>query len=60
MTGENPRIVHPALAAEIPGIRLEEGEADIEAALDEENKAPTFEERAQRARRDGGFGDKGC
>ena len=47
--------MHPALAAEIPGIRLEEDEADIEAALDEENNTPTHEERAQRARRDGGF-----
>ena len=29
--------IQPALAAEIPGIRLEEDEANLEAALDEEN-----------------------
>ena len=48
-------MAHPALAAAVPGIRLEEDEPDCEAALDEEDTGSTHKERPERARQDGGF-----
>ena len=55
--GTGEEIVHPAMAAEVPGIRVEADEPDTEPAVDDENTGPSNEERAQETREDTGFGE---